>query len=184
MCGDDEDACESMLVCAARSGSVQAVACLLHFTHTPQPAASSRAAAPPLGATAATALSGSGERGAGGGVGASDGGGVVGSVCVFEEVFVTRRRWRRRVRGAAYLFFFLARARPHADTHVACLCVLMLLLTIHVSACYYCYTGKRGASMQTHALPLMGVALLSCSEAIVLSLLDSYNAEVQKAMGL
>lgn len=60
----------------------------------------------------------------------------------------------------------------------------MLLLTMCVSACYYCYTGKRGASMQTHALPLMAVALLSCSEAVVLYLLDCYNFEVQKAMGL
>jgi hypothetical protein len=30
----------------------------------------------------------------------------------------------------------------------------------------------------------MAVALLSCSEAIVLYLLDCYNLEVQKAMGL
>jgi hypothetical protein len=127
VCGDDEGACESVLVCAASSGSVEAVACLLlHSTHTPQPAAS----APPLGATAATALSGSGGRGAGGGVGASDGGGVVGSVCVFEEVFVTHRRWRRRVRGAVYFFF--SRVRPYADTHAACLCVLMLPLTMDV----------------------------------------------------
>jgi hypothetical protein len=119
VCGDDEGACESVLVCAASSGSVEAVACLLLYsTHTPQPAAS----APLLGATAASALSGS--------VGSSDGDGVVGSVCVFEEVFVTRRRWRRRVRGAVYFFF--SRARPHADTHAACLCVLMLPLTMDV----------------------------------------------------
>ena len=81
------------------------------------------------------------------------------------------------------IFFFASEA---ARRHTRCLSVCPHAATYYgcVSACYFCYTGKRGASTHTHALPLMAVALLSCSEAIVLYLLDCYNLEVQKAMGL